>query len=172
MCIGLLAKRVSLDVQVSNSLLNMIDKKVRNARSYHRFFFFLQEIYRSLFIAFFIASMHTHAQEICYYDDLLCFFFCLYLSFSAVQLKGMCVRIQGLSNDEPHLILCMRTPEIVNEYYRLFLLFSVFLLSAVKQLTEIGCRIVFSYSCRLRDESKMFIEECLLDLLTQVGAGQ
>jgi hypothetical protein len=105
----LLVKRVSLDFQVYNRSLNMIDKKVRNAWSYH-LFFPLSEFYWSLFIVFLIASMHTHAQEICYYDDLLCFFLFLSISTFAIE-RQICV--QGLCDDEQHIILSICAPESI-----------------------------------------------------------
>lgn len=65
----------------------MTDKKVRNASSYQLDFFFLSSADLSFLgdvvVIVLIASMHTHAQEICYYDDLLCCFFSFFF-FSAV----------------------------------------------------------------------------------------
>jgi hypothetical protein len=57
-------KRVSLDFQVYNRSFNMIDKKVRNASSYHLFFFFLGALPISLHRFFDCINAHAHTGNL------------------------------------------------------------------------------------------------------------
>lgn len=141
------------------------------------------KLYWSLFIAFLIASMHLHAQEICHYDDLLCFFspfFCKLFCDRRAYVYTRSMQQRAPSN---LVYICpweciwkkmyVGIIDFIFYYFYLCVIVVHLFFFFPKQLKEIGYFIVFSYSCRLDKKKKMttttttaatetYIEECLL----------
>ncbi len=138
------------------------------------------ELYWSLFIAFLIASMHMHAQEICYYDDLLCFFSPFLHKLFCDRRAYVYTRPRQWQASSNHVCICpwermkkcMWVLSISCIIFRYVIVVHRFFSSA-RQLKEIGFGIVFSYSCKLgkKKTTETFIDECLSCLLTPVGLG-